>query len=87
VPQPSISSSPSACDNAANETGPVWPGSPMTAHWGVADPAAFEGPEDEQRRVFARTYMELHRRIELLTSLPIESLDRLVLAGRLEEIG
>lgn len=75
------------CDNAANETCPVWPGHPMTAHWGVADPAAFEGPEDEQRRAFARTYMELHRRIELFTSLPIESLDRIALEARLEEIG
>ena len=75
------------CDNAANETCPIWPGRPVTAHWGVADPAAFEGPEDEQRKVFARTYMELHRRIELFTSLPIESLDHLALEARLEEIG
>ena len=75
------------CDNAANETCPAWPGHPMTAHWGVADPAAFEGPEHEQRRIFSRTYMELHRRIELFTCLPIESLDRLALTARLEEIG
>jgi arsenate reductase len=75
------------CDNAANEVCPIWPGHPMTAHWGVADPAAFEGSEEEQRRVFSRTYMELHRRIELFTCLPIESLDRLALTARLEEIG
>jgi arsenate reductase len=59
----------------------------MTAHWGVADPAAFEGPVEEQCRVFLRAYMELHRRIELFTCLPIESLDRLALAPRLEDIG
>ena len=75
------------CDNAANEVCPIWPGHPVTAHWGVADPAAFEGPVEEQRRVFLRAYMELHRRIELFTCLPIESLDRLALATRLEEIG
>ncbi|NNL67272.1 MAG: arsenate reductase ArsC [Myxococcales bacterium] len=75
------------CDDAANEACPVWPGSPTTAHWGVADPAAFEGSEDERRRCFLRTYLELHRRIELFTRLPLESLDRLALQSRLEEIG
>jgi len=75
------------CDNAAHEACPIWPGSPVSAHWGVADPAAFEGPEDEQRRVFSRTYMELHRRIELFTCLPLESLDPVALAARLEDIG
>ena len=59
----------------------------MTAHWGVPDPAAFDGPEDAQRSVFFRTYLELHRRIELFTCLPIDALDRLALAARLEAIG
>jgi arsenate reductase len=75
------------CDAAAGEACPVWPGRPMTAHWGVEDPAAFAGPEDEQRRVFRRVYRLLERRIELFTSLGLESLDRLALGARLEEIG
>jgi arsenate reductase len=75
------------CDDAAGEACPVWPGQPMTAHWGVEDPAAFEGPEDRRRRLFLRTYVELERRIDLFTSLPVESLDRLTLQARLNEIG
>jgi arsenate reductase len=75
------------CDNAAGEACPAWPGQPMTAHWGVEDPAAFEGPADRQRRVFRRTYLELERRIRLFTSLPLESIDRLSLQTRLKEIG
>jgi arsenate reductase len=75
------------CDGAAGEACPVWPGQPMTAHWGVEDPAAFEGPEDAQRRVFRRAYLELERRIELFTNLSIESLDHLSLQARLAEIG
>jgi protein-tyrosine-phosphatase len=75
------------CDNAAREACPVWPGQPMTAHWGVQDPAAFVGSEDQQLRLFRRVYIELERRIELFTSLPIESLDRLSLQARLDEIG
>jgi protein-tyrosine-phosphatase len=75
------------CDGAANEPCPVWPGGPVTAHWGVPDPAALEGTSAEQRRRFSRVYMELHRRIELFTQLPIQSLDRLALRARLEEIG
>ena len=75
------------CDNAAGEACPAWPGQPMTAHWGVEDPAAFVGPADEQRRLFRRIYLELARRIELFASLPIESLDRLSLQARLVEIG
>jgi arsenate reductase len=75
------------CDNAAGEACPVWPGQPMTAHWGVEDPAAFEGPEDGQRSLFRRIYLELARRIELFTSLSLESLDRLSLKARLDEIG
>jgi arsenate reductase len=75
------------CDQAASEPCPVWPGQPMTAHWGVADPAAFQGPETEQRWLFRRTYRELERRIELLTCLRIEALDRLSLKARLDESG
>jgi arsenate reductase len=75
------------CDNAAGEACPVWLGQPMTAHWGVEDPAAFAGPEEEQRSVFRHTYRELERRIELFTNLSIESLDRLSLQAQLNEIG
>jgi arsenate reductase len=75
------------CDNAAGEACPVWPGQPVTAHWGVRDPAAFEGPEDEQRALFRRVSLELEHRIELFTSLRLEALDRLALQARLDEIG
>lgn len=75
------------CDDAAGEACPVWPGQPMTAHWGVEDPAAFEGPADEQRRLFGRIHLELDRRIDLFTNLPVTSLDRMSLQARLDEIG
>ena len=75
------------CDDAAGEVCPVWPGQPLTAHWGLEDPAAFEGAEDEQRRLFQRAYVELDRRIDLFTNLPIASLDRVGLKARLDEIG
>lgn len=75
------------CDNAAAETCPTWPGQPMTAHWGVADPAAFVGSERDRIWLFRRTYLELERRIDLFTQLPIESLSRLRLQTRLDEIG
>jgi len=75
------------CDNAAGEACPVWPGHPATAHWGVEDPAALEEPGDEQRAIFRRVYLELERRIDLFRSLPIESIDRMSLQSRLNEIG
>jgi len=75
------------CDNAAGEACPVWPGQPLTAHWGVEDPAAFEGPADRQRWLFRRAYHELERRIDLFTNLSLESLDRLSLQSRLDAIG
>jgi len=75
------------CDDAAGEACPVWPGQPITAHWGVEDPAAFVGAPDEQRRAFARAYAVLKRRIDLLTALELEALDRLSLRQRLGEIG
>ncbi len=75
------------CDNAANEACPVWAGRPVTAHWGVTDPAAFDGPESERRQRFVRAYLELRRRIERFTRLPVESLERSALETRLAEIG
>jgi arsenate reductase len=75
------------CDNAASEVCPVWPGQPMTAHWGVPDPAAAEGSEAERRLAFADAYRQLNNRISIFTSLPIASLDRLSLQRRLEDIG
>jgi protein-tyrosine-phosphatase len=75
------------CDNAAGETCPVWPGKPMTAHWGIVDPAAVEGTDVEKASAFHRAYQELESRIRLLTSLPLGSLDRQTLQARLREIG
>jgi arsenate reductase len=75
------------CGNAAREQCPVWPGQPMTAHWGVDDPAAVEGTEEERRRAFEGALRELDARIKLFTSLPLESLDRLALLEKLREIG
>jgi arsenate reductase (thioredoxin) len=75
------------CDRAAGELCPVWPGQPMTAHWGVDDPAAEDGSDSDKRRAFFRAYTELTTRISLFLSLPIDKLDRLVLQKRLDEIG
>jgi arsenate reductase len=75
------------CDNAAGEMCPVWPGQPITAHWGVEDPAAAEGTDEERRKAFVRALTTLQRRIELFLSLPHGKLDRLTLKGRLEGIG
>jgi protein-tyrosine-phosphatase len=75
------------CDNAANETCPAWPGQPMTAHWGIPDPAAAEGSEDQIAQAFRDAFKFLHRRIELFANLPVHSLDRLSLKRRLDEIG
>ena len=75
------------CDRAAAETCPVWPGQPMTAHWGVHDPAAVEGTDESKRSAFLRAYSELYRRISLFTCLPIETLDKLALKEKLEQIG
>lgn len=75
------------CDNAAGETCPVWPGRPITAHWGVADPAALAGSDDEKRRAFSRAFSELSKRIDELLALPMENLDRAALVQRLRKIG
>ncbi len=75
------------CDNAANEVCPVWPGQPMTAHWGVPDPAAASGDDEAVRHAFANAAQLLAHRVRLLASLPVAKLDRLSLQARLREIG
>lgn len=75
------------CDQAAAETCPLWPGQPMTAHWGIPDPAAAEGTEAEKRAAFADAYGRLHNRIAIFVSLPLASIDRLSLKNRLDQIG
>ncbi len=75
------------CDNAAGEACPVWPGQPMTAHWGVADPAAFVGTDAETAQLFWDTALILKRRIELMLALPLASLDHMSLQRELKDIG
>lgn len=75
------------CDQAAGEVCPVWPGQPMTAHWGVPDPAAVVGDADLQRRAFQNVLLVLRRRIELLFALPLPRLDRLAIQREIQEIG
>ena len=75
------------CDQAAGEVCPLWPGQPITAHWGAADPAAFAGSDDATRNFFLKIYRELENRIKIFTSLRVESLDRLALERRVREIG
>jgi arsenate reductase len=75
------------CDNAAGEVCPIWPGMPMAAHWGIADPAAVEGSDVEKTFAFRKAFKELETRIKLLTSLSIDSLDRMALQAKLREIG
>src|SRR5579863_1119745 len=72
------------CDDAANEACPVWPGQPMTAHWGIPDPSRAEGTEVEKRLAFADAYRMLQRRIELFLSLPLRSIERLALKKKLD---
>jgi arsenate reductase len=75
------------CDRAAGEVCPVWPGKPITAHWGVEDPAAVTGPDEAKRKAFVKAFNELSLRINLLLALPLEKLDRHALKSRLDEIG
>lgn len=75
------------CDNAANEVCPVWPGQPMTAHWGAPDPAAAQRAQAEIAAAFRDAYLMLQRRIELFANLPVRSLDRMSLKKKLDEIG
>jgi len=75
------------CDNAAGEACPIWPGKPMTAHWGVADPAAVKGSDEEKRAAFRAAATVLRRRIELFLALPLAKLDALSIQAKLREIG
>jgi len=75
------------CDSAAGEVCPLWPGQPITAHWGVEDPAAVEGSDDDKRKAFFNAYSRLHNRIQLFLNLPLSRLDRVALTSRLKEIG
>ena len=75
------------CDRAAGEVCPVWPGKPITAHWGVVDPAAATGDDEAKRKAFLKAFTELTVRINLLLALPLEKLDHLALKSRLDEIG
>ena len=74
------------CDNAAGEVCPIWPGQPLTAHWGVPDPASVDGSEDERRRAFQSAWTMLRRRIELLLALPLDKLDRVATQRQLRDI-
>lgn len=75
------------CDNAAKEVCPVWPGQPMTAHWGIPDPATVQGNEEERAKAFREAFFLLDRRISLFLSLPMASLDRMSLKHELDKIG
>lgn len=75
------------CDQAAGEVCPIWPGQPITAHWGVEDPAAVEGDDETRRKAFFHAYNRLQNRIQLFLSLPLSKLDRVALTQRLKEIG
>lgn len=75
------------CDNAAGEACPVWPGQPMTAHWGIEDPAAVEGPDIEKEKAFVAAFRYMRNRISVFTALPVASLDKAALGTKLREIG
>jgi protein-tyrosine-phosphatase len=75
------------CDNAAGEVCPVWPGQPMTAHWGIPDPAAVEGSDERKRKAFFTTYRQLSNRLSIFINLPLARLDKLALQKRLDDIG
>ena len=75
------------CDNAANEVCPVWPGQPMTAHWGVPDPAAVQGTPEQIERAFREAFMILDRRIALFLCLPLSTLDQLAIKKEIDRIG
>ena len=75
------------CDNAAEEVCPVWPGQPVSAHWGIEDPAAVQGTDEEKRRAFLKAFTQLTTRINLFLNLPLEKLDRMTLKAKLGEIG
>jgi arsenate reductase len=75
------------CDQAAGEMCPIWPGQPMTAHWGIEDPSAVQGTDEEKRKAFFKAYTQLQKRLSIFVSLPLDKLDRLALKRKLDEIG
>lgn len=75
------------CDQAAGEVCPIWPGNPITAHWGIHDPAAVEGTEPERVQAFRDAYRQLENRIKLFVALPVETLDRMAIKREVEQIG
>lgn len=75
------------CDNAAKEVCPVWPGQPMTAHWGVPDPAAVTGSAEEIERAYRDAFLMLDRRISLFLALPLQALDKLAIQREIKQIG
>jgi arsenate reductase len=75
------------CDNAAGEICPLWPGQPVTAHWGFPDPAAVVGTDDEKRAAFAQTLRQMRTRVQLFLSLPLETLDRMAIENKMRAIG
>jgi arsenate reductase (thioredoxin) len=75
------------CDQAAGEVCPLWPGNPVTAHWGVSDPAAIEGTDAEQRKAFRNAYLALESRIKIFVALPFDKLDRMALKRSVDDIG
>lgn len=75
------------CDRAAGEVCPVWPGQPITAHWGFEDPAAAPGNNEARRKAFEKVFIEIARRVELMLALPVEKLDRLALERQVRDIG
>lgn len=84
---PSLNFVITVCDNAAKEVCPVWPGQPISAHWGIPDPATVTGTDDERQRAFRDAFLMLDRRISLFLCLPLTSLDRLALKTELDKIG
>ena len=75
------------CDSAAGEMCPIWPGQPMTAHWGFPDPATFQGADPEKHAFFAQVYGQIERRIDIFLNLPIEAMERLAIQRKIREIG
>jgi len=75
------------CDNAAGEACPIWPGQPVSTHWGFEDPAAFQGPDEETRRLFRLVYQQIASRVRIFLALPVEKLDRLSLQQKVKDIG
>lgn len=75
------------CDNAAGEVCPIWPGKPMTAHWGIEDPAAVEGSDEAKRKAFQKAFTEMNRRVSLFINLPLAKLDNMAIKRELDDIG